>query len=65
MAARNLSANRNRGEWLVFVQTASDAVVLGESTEKIAEGRTPQAVQAAAAIAELLGVPLRVLDRGE
>lgn len=65
VAARNLSANRNRGEWLVFVQTASDAVVLGESTEKIAEGRTPQAVQAAAAIAELLGVPLRVLDRGE
>ncbi|MCZ7546884.1 MAG: hypothetical protein M5R40_26690 [Anaerolineae bacterium] len=54
---------RRAGDWLVFAQTAGDAMVFAENAEKPPEGGgSPQAVQAAAAIANLLHVPLRIME---
>ncbi len=63
VVARNLTPNRDRGDWLVFAQTADDAVMLVETSEKHAEDQTARAVQAAAAIASLLNAPMRVMDK--
>lgn len=63
MVARNIGGGSARGDWLVFAQTADDAVVFAENAEKPPEGGgPPQAVQAAAAIANLLNVPLRIME---
>ena len=62
VTARNMTPNRSRAEWLLFAQTADDVVMLAQTTEKLTEGRPPVAVQAAAAIASLLDVPVRVTE---
>jgi hypothetical protein len=64
VVARNLTPERKHAEWVLFVQTATNALVLAETVETPKDTEAPRAIQAAAAIAGLLNVPLRIVAQG-
>jgi hypothetical protein len=63
VAVRNLTPTRKEAEWVLFLQTASEALVLNNVVEDDGQ-QPPAALQAGAAIADLLQIPLRVMMWG-
>ncbi|MBN1287431.1 MAG: hypothetical protein JXB47_18665 [Anaerolineae bacterium] len=63
VVARNVNPRSKNPEWILFLQTAENALVLSHLVEENSR-QSPRAVQAAAAIADVLGIPLRIILRG-
>lgn len=63
VVARNLNPESKTPEWILFLQTNEEALVLTHTVDED-NPQSAHAVQAAAAIADLLHIPMRIILRG-